>query len=164
MINGINQKVTKKLVLVTGGGGFIGSHLTYELVRRGYKIKVLIKRNETLRNLQDLVKMHKVEVIKGDLLDKNSLKKACEDVDVVFHIAAKTDLATKSYEPYYETNYIGTKNLVESCKGNLKKFVFFSSMLAVGLPNSRRKINENYVGEPQSYYGLSKRIGEGYLL
>lgn len=150
--------MTKKvLVLVTGAGGFIGSNLTEELVKRGYKVRVLIKRGESKRNISELIQRKDIEIIEGDLLDKISLKKACVDVEIVFHLAAKTDLATKNYRPYYLTNVVGTKNLVESCGKNLKRFVFYSSILAEGLPNTRKNFDETYKGYPQHGYGKSKR-------
>lgn len=154
----------KDLVLVTGAAGFIGSNLTEELVNRGYKVRVLIRKNESTQNIKELMEKNKIEVVIGDLLDKSSLRKAADNIETVFHLAAKADLAVDDYQPYYQTNVIGTKNLVESCPKKLKKFVFYSSILATGLPNSKESLNESYIGKPKHVYGKSKKEAEDYLI
>lgn len=150
-------------ILITGAGGFIGSHLVEELSKRGYRVRAFLKKGESDENIRHLIGQKNVEIIRGDLLDKSSLKKACKGMNFVFHLAAKVDLATKSYLPYKRINVEGTKNLVESCDKSIRKFIFFSSMLAVGLPNTKKKITEKYIGNAQSFYGQSKRESEEYL-
>lgn len=152
----------KDLILVTGAGGFIGSNLTERLVSGGYKVRVLLKNGESDYNIKDV--LDKVEVIRGDLLDTNSLIKACKGVSVIFHLAAKADMDKDVYQPYYQINVKGTKNLVEACSSKLKKFVFYSSILAVGLPNTNELLTEKHQGTPRHSYGKSKKEAEEYLM
>jgi len=154
----------KDFILVTGAGGFIGSNLTEELVKRGFKVRVLLKTGETDLNIRDLIKSKKIDVVVGDLLNVASLKKACKNINIVFHLAAKADLEFDVYEPYFKTNVLGTKNLVSCCDEKLKHFVFYSSILAVGLPNTSRLLDESYIGLAQHAYGRSKKEAEEYLL
>lgn len=150
------------LIFITGAGGFIGSNLTEELVVHGYKVRVLLKNGESEKNIKHLVK--KIEVVRGNLLDKSSLIKACKGISVVFHLAAKADMDKDIYKPYYVINVKGTQNLVEACSNNLKKFVFYSSILAVGLPNTSILLTEDYQGVPKHSYGRSKKEAEDYLI
>lgn len=154
----------KDFILVTGAGGFIGSNLTRELVRRGLGVRVLLKDGESDINIRDLIKNKKIEVEVGNLNDIKSLKRACKDIDIVFHLAAKADLDFDIYEPYYKTNVLGTKNLVKCCDKKLKRFIFYSSILAVGLPNTNKALGELYIGKPKHSYGKSKREAEIFLL
>jgi len=154
----------KKLVLVTGAGGFIGSNLTEELLRRGYRVRALLKDAESTKNISALIDNKNIEIIRGNLLSKETLRKAVSGVEVVFHLAAKADLSAKSYRPYFLNNVIGTKNITEACRGKVKKFVHFSSILAVGLPNIKTRLDENYEGKPQHFYGVSKKETEKFLM
>lgn len=152
------------LCLVTGAAGFIGSHLTDELVKRGFKVRVLVKPGEPVKNIAGLIKQGTVEVVEGNLLDKAALKRACRGVALIFHLAAKSDFSFVSYKPYYEINFIGTKNLVECAGKGLKRFVYYSTILASGLPGTRKPVDESFAGQPNNFYGESKRAAEDYLI
>lgn len=154
-----------KLVLVTGAGGFIGSNLSKELVKRGYRVRVLLREKKDEEGPKDLIKNNQVEVVFGDLLDKKSLKLACKGVKIIFHLAAKCcDINIKEYCPYYETNVLGTKNLVESCPKDIQRFVFYSSIMVTKAPPNPVIIHEDYAGFPSGPYGRSKKEAEEYLL
>src|SRR5574341_1528499 len=109
-------KNSMKKVLVTGATGFIGRHLVKELVRWGYKVRVLtrnIKQNQ------------EIEVINGDITSPASLKDACSDVDYVFHLAALTNLdrlAKNQMAMFRRINVEGTKNILDACS-NVKRFI-----------------------------------------
>jgi len=138
--------------LVTGASGRIGRHLIPALLRSGDEIKVLVKEN--------MIDNENVEIFYGDLLDKESLKKAVEGVDVVFHLAAITDyLASK--DDMYKINVIGTKNLLEVSKG--KKFIYLSSTAAMGNKFKEIPLNEETKCKPSSFYGKTKLEAENLV-
>lgn len=98
-------------ILVTGGTGFIGSHLIEKLIEMGHDVSVIVRHSTRPFNFQNNVK-----TITADLLDKHSLTKAVTDVqpEIVCHLAAFTPVRFSFDNPfiYAETNYIGTMNMV----------------------------------------------------
>src|SRR5512139_3978012 len=122
----MKQNVTGT-VLVTGGTGFVGSHLVELLLRRGYDVTCLVRDRNRLRWLTGL----QVRVVVGDCSDPGSLPAAVTNAELVFHVAG----LTKSYRPrdYYTVNQFGTRNLLEACalwSSGIKKFVLVSSLAA----------------------------------
>jgi dihydroflavonol-4-reductase len=110
-------------VAVTGASGHIGNCIVRELINKGARVKGLVHNFEN-----DLAQMD-VELIRGNLLDQESLKKLCEGVDVVFHLAAKISLDNRHRDQVCEVNVTGTKNLIEAAKSSgVKKFIHFSSI------------------------------------
>jgi nucleoside-diphosphate-sugar epimerase len=93
--------------LVTGGTGFIGSHLVDELLKRGYEVRCIVRDTSNLRWLEG----KNVEVVKGSLFDVSFLKTVLKDVDYVYHIAGVTK--GRNYQDYYRGNVETTKNLLE---------------------------------------------------
>jgi len=154
-------------ILVTGASGFIGSHLTERLVKEKHDVKVLI-RNENSRERRDsleLLKRLKVKIINGNLLDKESLKKATKDVDIIFHLAAIARPMAIPDELYFKVNEGGTRNLLEACKeknrkGKIKKIIIMSSVSAVGQTKDRTPVNEQTECKPVDVYGWSKLAEE----
>ncbi len=142
---------------VTGGNGFIGTHLVDRLVAEGNEVTCLVLKNSDIGHLKKLG----VEIVFGDLRDISSLKKTARDVDCVFHLAA----LARAYEhlcenDYTETNIIGTRNLLEAFKErNIKKFVYISSIEAVG-GTSGKPLTEDSPCKPAGIYGKTKRGGE----
>jgi len=131
--------------LVTGASGRIGRHLVPALLKNGDEVKVLVK--------EKMVEPENVEVFYGDLLDKESLKKAVESVDVIFHLAAIVDyLAPKDL--MFKVNVVGTKNLLEVSKG--KKFIYLSSTAVMGKKFKELPINEETPSHPSDFYGKTK--------
>lgn len=107
--------------MVTGGGGFLGYAIIKELIKRGD-----IVRSFSRNHYPKLEKLN-VEQIKGDLADKRLVAEATQGVDVVFHVAAKTG-HWGDYKDYYNTNVVGTENIVDACKENeIDRLVFTSS-------------------------------------
>lgn len=147
--------------LVTGATGFIGSHLTEALIRKGVQVRCLVRTTSDLRWLQGLP----VEFVHGDCTDKSSLKEAVRDVDWVFHVAG-TIKALKE-ETYFEVNGVGTENLIRACldtNPGLQKFMYISSQAAAGPSRNGRAAQETDPCVPVSAYGLSKRRGEESVL
>jgi UDP-glucose 4-epimerase len=150
-------------VLVTGGAGFIGSHLVDRLLLEGYEVTVLDNlssgKTENL-NLKDA----KLHFLKGDIRDAETVKKALKDVDVVFHLAAIIDVAFSVKEPLLvnDVNVNGSLNLLnESVRHYVKRFVFASSCAIYGEP-IRVPIDEEHPTNPISPYAVSKLVVENY--
>ncbi len=157
----------KSKILVTGSTGFIGSHLVEFLLKDGVdsnSLRLLVKPGESLDNLPS----GKFEIIWGDIRDKKVVKKAVEGVDVIYHLAAKTVFEGDTYRDFKDVNVDGTKNLLESIKGeNIKKFILFSSIAVYGLPayaGERIKCDETWPHKPAEDYGRSKLEAERMLI
>jgi nucleoside-diphosphate-sugar epimerase len=147
--------------LITGATGFIGSHLAEELVRRGYEVTCLVRKTSQLGILQSLG----VQFVLGDCRDRPSFEKAVEGMDYVFHLAGV--ITAQTWEDYYLTNTMGTRNLVEACaerNPTLKKFVFVSSISAAGPSEKGRGLKEDDPARPISSYGRSKLLAEEAVL
>jgi nucleoside-diphosphate-sugar epimerase len=142
-------------ILVTGATGFIGSFLTEQLVDKGYDVRCLVRTQSDLRWIADL----DVECVYGDLLDIQSLKRAVNGVDYIYHLAGVTNTTSKA--DFITVNYQGTKNLITAAsKGKLKRFVFLSSQTAAGPSDSLRPITEKDKPRPVSVFGRSKLAAE----
>lgn len=144
-------------MLVTGANGFIGSHLAEELLARNYQVRGLVRKTSNLEWLKDLP----VELVYGEVTDKQSLYQAVKDVDYIFHAAGSTKARNK--EEHENINYQGTKNLLEVCSAtnpSLKRFIFFSSLAATGPSTNSYPKNEADECLPVSFYGESKLKAE----
>ncbi len=144
-------------VLVTGGTGFVGSHLVELLLSKGYSVSCLVRDPSRLRWLEPL----DVHIIKGDCSEPASLIPAVQNVSYVFHAAGLTK-AKRSRE-YYKVNQFGTRNILEACAENnpgLKKFIYVSSLGAAGPAEERKPITESATPGPVSDYGKSKLLAE----
>lgn len=149
--------------LVTGGAGFIGSHLAEELVRRGYRVRVLDNfltgRRENLERFRD-----KIELLEGDIRNFDICQCAVKGMDFVLHQAALPSVQSSIQDPFL-TNAInagGTLNVLwAAARAKVKRLVFASSTSVYGDdPHLPKK--EDTVGNPLSPYALSKWIGEKY--
>jgi nucleoside-diphosphate-sugar epimerase len=148
---------------VTGGTGFIGSHLVERLVDQGYHVTCLIRKTSNLRWLNHLLtaKSPQVELVMGDLHDVEALAQHVRDTDLVFHLAGLTkapDAAT-----YDRVNAGGTKGLIEAClaaQTRLDRFVYCSSLAAVGPSRDATPKAEDVTPQPLTDYGSSKLKGE----
>lgn len=109
-------------VAVTGACGHIGNNLCKELIEQGFKVKALLLECETLNQPE-------VEIIRGNILDKESLYELSKDVDYLFHLAAIISVDKKDQDQVYQVNVEGTRNIVEVCKSqNVKRLVHFSTI------------------------------------
>jgi len=152
--------VKGKRVLVTGGCGFIGTNLTKELLARGAEVAVLDLPAASWDRLP-----RGVRAIEADITDRESLAGKLGGFQLVYHLAARTDLDGKRLEDY-EVNYTGTANLLEEAasNGTLERFVFFSTQLVVGLFNETRFIDESEPYRTKTPYGRSKIEGEKVVI
>jgi nucleoside-diphosphate-sugar epimerase len=152
----MEQNVTGT-ALVTGGTGFVGSHLVELLLRRGYDVTCLVRDPRRLRWLTGL----KARLVAGDCSDPGSLAAAVGNAEVVFHVAG----LTKSYRrrDYYRVNQFGTRNLLEACARRdpgIKKFILVSSLAAAGPARESHPLTDRDVPNPLSDYGRSKLLAE----
>lgn len=153
--------------LVTGGAGFIGSHIVDHLIKNGNDV-VVYDNFSTGRKLfiEHHLKNKKFKLIKGDLLDTKKLSSAMKGVYFVFHFAAHADVREGflNHEIDHIQNLEATRNVLEAMvKNNVKKIAFASTSSVYG----DAKIHptpENYPFEPTSIYGASKAAAESYIL
>jgi UDP-glucose-4-epimerase GalE len=152
-------------ILVTGGAGFIGSHLTRELVRRGYSVVVLDNfHSGRTENLHDLINSAVIKFIRGDVRDRKIVREAIRDVDAVVHFAALIDVGESVKNPLetHDVNVTGTLNVLqEATEKGVDKFVFASSTAVYG-DESPLPLVEEYALKPISPYAVSKVCGEFY--
>lgn len=154
---------SNKKVLVTGGAGFIGSHLSEKLSRLGALVTVadLISKVGTSK-IDDF--KDSIDVIDFDILDKENFKRLGDDFDYIFHMAGITSSYEfeKNAELGLKTNIEGTKNLLEfATKNNIKKFIFPSSAFVYGKYPKYIPIDENHpLDTTNNFYSLSKKQGE----
>jgi nucleoside-diphosphate-sugar epimerase len=149
-------------VLVTGGTGFIGSHLVELLLARGYHVRCLITRDSDL----SYVRGKGVELLQGDILDIKSLEAAVKGVEYVVHLAA-VQTGAIDREQFFKVNASGTGNLLEASTQfapDLKKFIHVSSISAVGPRSGKEPATEDSPCSPVDYYGESKLAGEEIAL
>jgi nucleoside-diphosphate-sugar epimerase len=147
--------------LVTGGTGFIGSHLAEALLQRGVQVRCLVRKESDLTWLKGLP----IEIIIGDCSEKASLREAVKDVDQIFHLAGITKAVKE--KTYFEVNALGTENLIHACLENnprIQKFIYVSSQAAAGPCRNGDKKKESDQCDPVSAYGQSKRMGEELAL
>lgn len=156
-----------KKVLVTGGTGFIGSHLVDRLVAEGYGVRVLDDLSAgKLENITAHLKAGSVDFVKGDIRDSAVVAKILGSVDVVVHFAALTSVTFSVEHPdlTFNVNVAGTQNLINACVEHaVSKFVFASSCAVYGDPEFL-PVNETCKSNPISPYAESKLLGERYCL
>jgi UDP-glucose 4-epimerase len=154
-------------VLVTGGCGFIGSHVVDRLVTEGYEVRILDNLTTgTLDNIKCHLSSGKVELVRGDIRDASTVEQSLDNVSFVIHMAALVSVPLSLQNPNltFDINLLGTLNLLRSSiKKNIDKFVFISSCAVCGDPHSL-PVTEQTPTDPISPYAESKLIGERYCL
>jgi UDP-glucose 4-epimerase len=153
-------------ILVTGGAGFIGSHLVDRLLEEGYEVTVIDDLSSgSLENLRQNEGKKGFRFVKGDIRDGNLLKRNLKDIDAVFHKAALINVTLSVREPLLtnDVNVQGTINLLKAClDANVKRVVYASSAAVYGDVRVS-KISEDAPKNPLSPYGISKLAAEGYM-
>ncbi|MCC7450492.1 MAG: SDR family NAD(P)-dependent oxidoreductase [Anaerolineae bacterium] len=161
-----------KRVLVTGAGGFIGSHLTERLVERGADVRALVHYNAlgTWGWLDQSPLRDQMQVIAGDIADRDSVRHAMQDVEVVFHLAALIAIPYSYQAPlsYVRTNIEGTLNVLQNARDlNITRVVHTSTSEVYGTARYA-PIDEAHPLQGQSPYSASKigadKIAESFHL
>ncbi|MGZ4999866.1 MAG: SDR family oxidoreductase [Methylomonas sp.] len=154
-------------VLVTGGAGFIGSHLSRALSQQGHRVRVIDNlcggRKETIA---DLLEQPNFEFHQADIRDAEAIAPLFADIDWVFHLAGLADIVPSIDRPraYYETNVSGTFNVLEAARvANVKRFIYAASSSCYGIPD-QFPTPETAPIRPQYPYALTKYLGEELVM
>jgi UDP-glucose 4-epimerase len=150
-------------ILVTGGAGFIGSHIVEELIQRGNSVRVLD--NFSSGNRKNLEPFSgDLEIVEGDLRDKSAVKTAVKDVELVFHLAAFVSVPQSMVDPEtcFTVNVEGTVNILEAARHAKTRKVVLSSSTAVYGNTNIFPTTEDTPLHPLSPYALSKQVNELY--
>jgi UDP-glucose 4-epimerase len=156
-----------KSVLVTGGCGFIGSHLVDALIARGNDVTVLDNlSSSTLEYVRPHMETEKLRFVKGDVRDFNVVSRLCSSKDAVFHFAAQPDVRLSLNQPLidFDINVRGTLNVLEGMRRNEVPLMVFASTSTVYGQASIIPTPENYPIDPISNYGASKSACEVYMM
>ncbi len=149
--------------LVTGGAGFIGSHIVRTLLEQGQEVKVLDNFSTGKReNIADFEKQ--IELIEGDLLDASKVNEAVRGVDIIFHEAAFVSVPQSMDEPQncFDVNVTGTSMLFDAARrAGVKRAVFATSAAVYG-DSTETPLTEETPLRPLSPYAASKRVDEIY--
>src|SRR5436190_6659306 len=149
--------------LVTGAAGFLGSHVTRQLVARGDDVRVLLRASSTNRAIADLP----LEYVTGDLRDPASLDRAMKGVKRVFHVAADYRLWAKRKQDIYDSNVGGTKNLLYAAKrAGVEQLIYTSTVatIAVDRPQHPNEFTDAKLEEMVGHYKRSKWQAERLVL
>jgi len=158
-----------KRVLVTGAGGFIGSHLTERLVHEGMRVKAFVRYNSRndwgFLELISREKLREIEVIPGDLRDGDAVRHAARDTDIIFHLGALIAIPYSYFHPReaIETNVIGTLSVMTAARENEVLRVIHTSSSEVYGTARYVPMNESHPLQGQSPYSASK-IGADALV
>ncbi len=152
----------KKISIVTGGAGFIGSHLVDLLLSKKQEVRVIDDLSGgKIKNLNHHKKNKKLKFFRMDINNLNPNHSLFKNVDHVYHFAGKGDIVPSIEDPnaYFLTNIIGTSKILEACyKNKIKRFVYAASSSCYGL--AKTPTNEKHPINPLYPYALSKHMGE----
>lgn len=158
---------TLPLDIVTGGAGFIGSHLVDRLLTEGRRVRVIdnlvVGHRRNLAQHQDNPNL---ELIVGDVADLNLMSQICQDADRVFHLAARADIVPSITDPldYFKSNVDGTFSVLEAVKQHqVRRMVYIASSSCYGFPESFPTKEESRIS-PQYPYALTKFLGEQLVM
>tara|TARA_B100000989_G_C19508556_1_gene457737 strand:- start:721 stop:1644 length:924 start_codon:yes stop_codon:yes gene_type:complete len=149
-------------ILVTGGAGFIGSHLVDKLLYKGYEVIVV----DNLLRGNKLVNSSNINIINEDITKQGVLENLTKNCDIIFHLAAFLGVDEVAKNPILtmETEVIGTFNIINAAiKNNVKKIVYASTSGVYGKTDIEHAVNENFDVSPSSSYAIAKRYNEIYL-
>ncbi|MBL0731530.1 MAG: NAD-dependent epimerase/dehydratase family protein, partial [Desulfosarcina sp.] len=143
-------------VLITGGGGFLGGAIVKKLIKRGCYVRTFS------RNYYQELEGLGVDQVQGDLCCRKEVEKACCDIEVLFHVAARTGVWGR-YKDYYRTNYTGTCNIIHACQSNNVDRLIYTSSPSVVFDGSDMEGVDEGVPYPDKYhapYPATKAMAE----
>jgi UDP-glucose 4-epimerase len=155
--------VPKKRILITGGAGFIGSHLAEEFIKNGYFVKILDDFSSgNVNNILGLFNYRNFKLVRGSITDKELIRKVTSDVDIVFHLAAQIHVDRSIVEPRYtfEVNTLGTLNILDAALENNIELVVYASSSEVYGSAKYIPMNEDHPLNPASPYAASKAAAD----
>jgi len=151
-----STEITKRNILVTGGGGFLGSAIVKLLVHKGNIVYSFS------RGYYPELSALGVEQLRGDIVNENQVFSACKGRDIVFHVAAKAGIWGK-YKDYHRTNVIGTQHVISACRSNAVPFLVYTSSPAVVFNGKDVEgITESapYSNQFHAHYAKTKALAE----
>nr|CRH04873.1 Putative NAD dependent epimerase/dehydratase family. UDP-glucose 4-epimerase [Candidatus Magnetococcus massalia] len=155
------------IALITGGAGFIGSHLGEQLLKAGHSVRVLDNFSTGRRaNLESFMDHPNFTLFEGDIRDPEHMVAPFDGVDWVFHLAGLADIVPSVENPvtYFEVNVQGTLNVLEfSRRNNIKRLVYAASSSSYGIPEQYPTPESSPI-QPQYPYALTKYMGEELVL
>ena len=150
--------------LVTGGGGFLGRYICEQLIHRGDTVRSLG------RGVYPELKALGVEVLRGDICDRDTSIAACAGVNCVFHVAARPGVSVQA-EPYYQVNTQGTQNIIDACRQqNVSQLVYTSSPSVAFAGKDQCGVDETvslelaWLAHHRCHYSRSKALAEREVL
>lgn len=153
----------KNFDVITGGAGFIGSHLVDRLASDGRKLRVIDNFSVgRIKNIEQYQNSSDVEIIEADVADSEKMNKYCGGAERIFHLAARADIVPSIQDPevYFRANVDGTFAVLEAARmSRVKKFVYVASSSCYGIPNVY-PTPENSPPDPRYPYALTKYLGE----
>jgi nucleoside-diphosphate-sugar epimerase len=153
----MSQSTSHPKVLVTGATGFVGSHLVDQLLEQRRSVRCLVRKSSNLRYVKD----PQIELVYGALDDSTDWDETLADVEVIYHVAGTTFARRAS--DYFTVNHRGTEALVAQAlkrRDQIKRFVYISSLAAVGPARNGTPVDEDTAPAPITPYGRSKLMGE----
>ncbi|MCC6033939.1 MAG: SDR family NAD(P)-dependent oxidoreductase [Desulfurococcaceae archaeon] len=153
-------------IVVTGGAGFIGSHLVDKLVELGFSVKVLDNLSSgSLENIKHLLARKNIEFIHIDIKNYEELKKALRNVETIFHFAANPEVRVSTINPevHFKENIVATFNVLEASRTSEVREIVFASSSSVYGEADNIPVPEEAPVKPVSVYGASKASCENLL-
>ncbi len=157
---GMTSPPHKRIVLVTGGGGFLGSAL----------VRLLVSKGETVRSFSrkryNQLDTWGVEQVQGDICDLDAVKKACRNIEAVFHVAARPGIWGR-FQDFYQPNVAGTKNIIEACRCcGVQRLIYTSSPSVVFDGRNMAGVDETvpYPRGFHAHYPRTKAMAEQLVL
>jgi UDP-glucose 4-epimerase len=176
MVYGITREINNQVIqmgkneircLITGGAGFIGSHLAERLASDDHEIVILDNFSTGRKdNIKDLSQKSKIDIINVDIADFSEIQQYFENVDWVFHLAALADIVPSIIHPlsYHQSNVDGTIAVLEAARrANVKRFIYAASSSCYGIPDTYPTPETAQI-RPMYPYALTKYLGEQYVL
>lgn len=155
--------MSSKRILITGGAGFIGSHLAEELIKAGHSVKILDDFSTgSVNNILGLFNYKNFNMIRGSITDKELLAKATSDVDVIFHLAAQIHVDRSIIEPRhtFDVNTLGTLDILDNAMEKRIELVVYASTSEVYGTAKYVPMNEDHPLNPASPYAATKAAAD----
>ena len=142
------------MILVTGASGHLGKSLASALLANGNPVRILVDKNNP--------HIDGAEIVKGNLLNRESLKTAVYGIDTIYHLAAMVDYGQVNKQLMYNVNVTGTKNLLSVSKAS--RFIYMSSTSVYGNKLSENPATPATKCNPSTYYGITKMLAEKLVI